>query len=119
MADVRRIYGSKTLVIPAGSSLSTDYIDMRRVSDGMVGLSASWTAADIGFKVSSGSMVDNAQLLYDENASLVEISSPSLSTTFKLPSELYSAHYVWLFSQSGGTAVDQSVAASLFVQVKS
>jgi len=119
MSDIRRIYGSKTLVIPAGSSLTTDFIDMRRVAGGIVGLSASWTAANIGFMVSSGSVAADAQLLYDSDAAIVEISSPSLSTAFELPANIYGAHYVWLLSQSSGTAVDQVASASLTVQIKS
>ena len=36
MADIRRTYASKTVTILAGSSLASEPVDMRRVSDGMV-----------------------------------------------------------------------------------
>jgi len=119
MSDIRRIYGSKTLVIPAGSSLSTEPIDMRRVVSGVVGVSASWTAADIGFMVSSGSVSSDAQLLHDSTGSVIQITSPSLGTAFEIPSSVFFSHYAWLFSQSAGTAVDQTASASLVVQIKS
>lgn len=120
MADIRRIYASKTLTIPSGSSLSTESLDVRRMKNATLEMSAAWTAADVGFKVSSGSSAATAQLLYDDSGSLVEISSPSAGVAFNFPSgALDGVHYVWLFSQSGGTAVDQGAGRSLIVHLKS
>jgi len=120
MSDIRRIYATTTVAIPAGSSLSSTPIDMRRVAGGIVEMSASWTTAGLGFKISSGSAVGNAQLFYDKDASIVQIKSPSVSIALEMPASLYAARYVWLYSQdNSGTAVDQVAEASLTVQLKS
>jgi len=119
MADIRRIYSQQTATIPSGSSLASLPFDMRHLSDGMIHMSGSWDAADIGFKVSSASLVSGAQPLYDNTGSLVEITSPSADASFELPAELYSAHYVWIWSESSGTNVDQGGERSIAVDLKS
>lgn len=120
MSDIRRIFASTTVSIPSGSSLSSTYFDMRRVVDGAIEISASFDDANIGFKVSSAS--DGTPVpLYNDNAEIVEIISPSVSSTFTFPSSLYGVGYVWVWTQTAsGTNVDQtSVSTPFTIHLKS
>ena len=119
MADIRRIYASKVITIPSGSSLSTAPVDMRRVSDGTILSPSGFTSTNLGFKVSSAS--DGVPVpLYNHVPEIVEIVSPSANTAFKLPSDLYSAHWVWLWAQSAsGTNTDQASNVSFTFLLKS
>ena len=120
MSDIRRIFGTTTVSIPSGSSLSTTCFDMRKVVDGTVEISASFTDANIGFKVSSASSGTPVPL-YNDNAEIVEILSASVSSAFALPSGLYGTGYVWIWTQTAsGTNVDQtSVSTPFTVYLKS
>ena len=119
MTNIRRIYGTETLVIPSGSSLTTEPLNMQRVAGGVIEMDSGWTTAGIAFKVSSGSVAANALPLYDENVTLVQITSPSVSLAIEIPVEVYGCQNVWLWSQSSGTSVDQSASRSLTIQTKS
>lgn len=102
----------------AGSAALSDVIDMTRYAGGIIHMPAAWTAASIGFKVSTTS---NGTFLplYDAEGSLMQISSPSASQAYALPSDIFPARYVKLWSQDGaGSDTTQDAQRSITIDLK-
>jgi hypothetical protein len=79
---------------------------------------AVWTAADIGFLVSS--TLDGTFLpLYDDAGALVEIASPAVDQAHAIPLEVLAARFVKVWSQSAGTGVNQAAERALILDMKS
>ncbi len=109
-----------TVVTIAASAALSDPIDFRRFSRMVVHMPSAWTAADIGFQVSSA--IDGTYLpLYDEagTAALVEIGAPAVDQAHVAPAKLGGAAFVKLWSQTAGTGVNQAAERSLVVVLKS
>ena len=107
------VYG---LTIASGAALSEAF-DFSRVAMGVVQLPADWTAADIGFQVSTAEAGTYVPL-YDEDGALVEISSPAASQAHVLPVKTAGCLWVKLWSQSGGVSVNQGADRALTVAGK-
>jgi hypothetical protein len=109
---------TKTVTIAISGNLS-GAIDMRRYSMLIVHMPAAWTAASIGFKVSS-SDAGTFQALYDDDGDLVQIDSPAASASYQANAEVAGAHWVKLWSQNGsGTNTAQAAARTLVLDLKS
>ena len=108
----------QTLTIANGEALS-DQFEMKDYAGGQLHMPAAWTAASIGFKVSS-SPGGTYLPLYDEGGDLVQIGSPSVDCAYQLPIALYGALHFKLWSQDGaGADENQGAARSIIVEVKS
>lgn len=108
----------QTLTIANGAAES-DAFDMRDYAGGQLHMPAAWTAASIGFKICytpGGTYLP----LYDEDATLVQISSPSVDCSYQLPIALYGVSHFKLWSQDGSAGDEnQGAARSIIVEVKS
>lgn len=105
------------VTIPNGTALS-NIIDFREYAYAIVHMPAVWTAADIGFQVSSE--LDGTFLpLYDDAGALVEISSPAVDQAHAVPVEVLAARFVKLWSQNAGVDANQGAARSLIIDMKS
>jgi hypothetical protein len=117
MSRIVRAISSSVLSIAKDAALS-GVLDMRNYAGGVIIMPSAWTSASIGFYVcdtSDGTFVP----LYDEDGSLVQISSPAASKAYSIPAEVYGAHYVKLWSQDGsGSNTTQAAARSLTVMLK-
>ena len=112
----RRSYSYPT-TIPNGTALS-GVVSWYEFAYGLIHMPATWTAADIGFQVSSED--DGTYLpLYDDAGALVEIASPAVDQAMRVPVEVLAARYVKIWSQSGGAGVNQGADRDLIVDMKS
>jgi hypothetical protein len=108
----------KTATIASAGNLS-NAIDMRTFTMATVHLPATWTAASIGFKVST-SLGGTYLPLYDDDGNLVQIDSPTASKAYTVPAALGAGHFVKLWSQNGsGTNTAQAAERALVVDLKS
>ena len=103
------------VTIPAGEALSTGVIDFTSHTMGILSMPAELTALSIGFHVSSRRDGDFLPL-YDENGSLVQISSPSINRAYILPPELAGVLFFKLWSQNG-SGIDTNQAAGRVIAV--
>lgn len=79
---------------------------------------AVWTAADIGFYVSS--TLDGTFLpLYDDAGALVEIAGPAVDQAHAIPVEVLASRFVKLWSQNAGVDANQVAARALIIDMKS
>ena len=106
-----------TATIASGAALS-DVIDMRRFSFLTVHMPAAWTAASMGFYVSS-SEGGTFLPLYADDGNLVEITTPTADKAYTAPATVGGAHFVTLWSETSGSGVNQAAERSLIVELKS
>jgi hypothetical protein len=79
---------------------------------------AAWTAANIGFQVSS--TFDGTYLpLYDDAGNIVEIASPAVDQAMRVPVEVLAARFVKIWSQTAGADTNQGAERALIVDMKS
>lgn len=117
MSAIRRSSTSNSVTIASSGNLSSA-LEMSGASGGIIQMPAAWTAASIGFKVCN--TVDGTYLpLYDQDGVLVQIDSPAVDKAYTMPTELFGALYVKLWSQNGsGTNTNQGAARTLTVTIK-
>jgi len=116
--DITRERNTVTVTIVNGKALSNAF-DFSYLTMGVLHMPSAWTAASIGFKVSSESG-GTFQPLYDQDGGLVQISSPAAGKAYALPAELAGAMYVKLWSQNGsGTDTNQGAERSIVLDLKS
>ena len=112
----------KQAVRIAASAALTGVIDVRAYAGGTVIGSAAWTAANIGFQVSS----DGASwyILRDKSGAPVQIAAIETGTAcaYDIPAEVFGAGYVKLWSKSATAATvtdaNQAAARDLIVMLK-
>lgn len=107
---------SQTLVIANGAAISGVFA-IAGIRGGTIHFPAAWTAASLGFQVSStrgGTYLP----LYDAAGSLVGL-SVVVDTASALPDELINALFAKLWSQTAGSGVNQGAARSLIVDLAS
>ena len=98
-----------------GEALS-DGVVFGKYSRGVIHMPAAWTAADIGFHVSSE--VDGTyQPLYD-GANPVVISGPDADLVFPLPAALAPALFFKLWSNTAGADENQAADRVITVELK-
>ena len=109
---------TQTVTIAATAHLSNP-IDFRSFAGGIIHMPAAWTAASIGFHVSS--TVDGTFLpLFDDDDTLVQIDSAAVDQAYQINDEVFGAHYVKLWSQDGSEGdTAQAAARTLIVDLKS
>jgi hypothetical protein len=105
-----------TAAIANGAALS-DAFRFSRFSSLIIRMPAAWTAASLGFHVSN-SQGGTYVPLYDEDGSLVEITSPAVDKAYTAPAALAGAHWVKLWSETGGSGVNQAAARTLGLDLK-
>lgn len=106
------------LTIANGAAVS-DAFDMQRHAGGTVLMPAAWTAASIGFQVAA-TEAGTYYKLYDADGNLVQIVSPSASLAYAMPTELFGAAFVKLWSQDGsGNNTNQGAERAPIVILKS
>lgn len=114
---LRRSCTFQTLTIAAGANLS-DAVDFRHKAMLVVHMPSAWTAASIGFKVSS-SEDGTFQPLYDDDGNLIQIDSPAVDKSYSAPAALAGALWLKLWSQDGSASnTNQNAARSLVVDLK-
>ena len=114
---MRRGSETVTVTILDGAALSDAY-DMSSYAGGTLHMPAAWTAAAIGFQVSSTvggtyqeMLAGDGTLLQIENDATVAIAGSS----YALPAEMFGAFFVKLWSQNGaGVGVNQVGADRVF-----
>lgn len=116
MSAITRRTSSFSVTIAISGNLSGAF-EFSKLVMGVVHLPAAWTAADIGFKVSS-SESGTYLPLYDKAGSLVQIASPAISQAHAMPTQVAGCLWVKLWSQSSGSNVAQVAARSLTVDGK-
>jgi hypothetical protein len=105
----------QVVTILSGAALS-DGVVFGTYSKGVIHMPAAWTAADIGFYVSSEA--DGIfQPLYD-GANPVVIASPDADRVFPLPAALAGALYFMLWSNTAGADTNQGADRSITVELK-
>ena len=108
------------VTIGAGAAESSAFSLWPLIGDaGLVGVPSVWTAAAIGFKVSTeqaGTFVP----LRSETGAIVEITGVQAAAAawYKLPDALKGAMWVKLWSQTAGVDTNQAAARSLQVMAK-
>jgi len=116
MLPAKRQSYSYPTTIPNGTALS-GVVSYHDHAYGLIHFPAVWTAADLGFQVSS-ELDGTYQPLYDDAGALVEIASPAADQTHAIPVEVLAARFVKLWSQSGGAGVNQGADRDLIVDMK-
>ena len=118
MPSMYRETAVKTVTIASGAALS-DAIDARDFVYLVVTMPSAWTAASLGFYVSS-SLGGTFAPLYDDDGNLAQIDSPAASKSYSAPAAFGGAHFVKLWSQNGsGTNTNQAAERSLLLHLKS
>jgi len=116
--NIQRGATSKSLTIANGAAL-TEAFEMSNHAGGIVLMPAAWTAASIGFQVSD-SHGGTYYPLYDQNGTLVQISSPAVDKAYSFPAEVFSGGWVKLWSQDGAASgTNQGAARTIGVILKS
>ena len=112
-----RLNANMTVTLSASTHL-TGAIPFSEFAGGVVHMPAAWTAASIGFKVSS--TADGTFLpLYDDDGDLVQIDSPAVDCTYAFPDAVFPCRFVKLWSQDGSAADEaQAAARTLVVDLK-
>jgi len=105
-----------TATIANGAALS-DAFDFSFYSTMIVTFPAEWTAADVGFHVSTTSG-GTFTPLYDAAAALLEIDGPAISASFAAPAGVAGSRFVKLWSESAASGVNQLAERTLIVTVK-
>jgi len=112
-----RLNASKTATIAAGVALS-DAIPFAEFAGAVVHMPAAWTAASIGFHVSS-TLAGTYTPLYDDDGNLVQIDSPAVDQSYTFPDAVFPCMFIKLWSQDGSAGDTNQVAeASLLVDLK-
>lgn len=105
----------QVVTILNGAALS-EAIVFGPYSKGVIHMPAAWTAADIGFHISSDP--DGVyQPLYD-GANPVVISGPGADRVFPLPAGLAPAHFFKLWSNTAGADTNQGADRVIIVELK-
>jgi len=109
---------SKSLTIANGEAV-TEAFEMANHAGGIVLMPAAWTAASIGFQIST-TAGGTFYPLYDSDGSLVEISSPAVDNAYSIPAEVFGAAWVKLWSQDGAASdTNQGAERTIGVILKS
>lgn len=98
-----------------GVALS-DAIYFAPFSKGVIHMPAAWTAANIGFHVSS-EPAGTYLPLYD-GVNPVVITGPAVNQAYPLPAGLAGAHYFKLWSNTGGADTNQGADRAITVELK-
>ena len=121
LADPGLIASLVTTYIASGASESISPIDMRGFAGGMVKIPAVWTEANLAFKVCESPGGTFAPLK-DDVGSLVKITTITTDASYwyAIPSTVFSAHYVKLYSvdTSDDSAEAQGAARDIYVSLK-
>lgn len=105
------------VTIASGAALS-NVVSFYEHAYGVLHMPAVWTAADIGFYVSSE--LDGTFLpLYDDAGALVEISGPAVDQAHAIPVEVLAARFVKVWSQNAGADANQAAERALILDMKS
>lgn len=113
-----RIRLNASMTLTMGTAGLSGAFPFSEFAGGVVHMPAAWTAASIGFKVSS-TVAGTFLPLYDDDGNLVQIDSPTTSKAYAFPDAIYPCRFVKLWSQDG-SAADEAQAAerSLVVDLK-
>ncbi len=104
------------LTILNGTALS-NAVDFREYAFAVLHMPAAWTAADIGFQVSSAP--DGTYLpLYDHLGVLVEIISPAANQVHAIPVDVLASRFFRVWSQSAAADVNQLAERALIIDMK-
>jgi hypothetical protein len=109
-----------SVTIPSGAALS-EALDIRSYEKGYIILPSAWTAANIGFQVSTGNEDTFVILRAEGSANPLQITNlpTAASRAFTLPAELFSVPFIKLWSKSttAATETDTNQAADRLIEV--
>jgi hypothetical protein len=120
---ISRYVEARSAVIDDGAAVSAA-VDFRRVAGGVVIIPTSWTAANLGFYVCD-TLGGTYVILRDESGNPVQVSGilTTGARAYSLPSQLFGAAYIKLWSKSSTAATEtdtnQSGAITLTLMLKS
>jgi hypothetical protein len=118
MPIILRTRATKTATIAASGSLS-GAINMADYSMLVVHMPATWTAASLGFHISS-SKGGTYLPLYDDDGNLIQIDSPTASKAFSAPAAVAACSWVKFWSQDGSAGnTAQAAERVLTLELKS
>lgn len=117
MSAIQRETSYFTVLIDAGTSES-DTIQFYPYAGGMILIPSGWTSAEIGFKAAKNTS-DTFHPVYDEDGALISISGVSINSWYSLPTRVFGARYLKLWSQSSSVSVIQLAERSINVMLKS
>lgn len=106
---------SQEVVIASGAALSGAIV-FKAYSKGVFHMPAVWTAADIGFYVSSE--VDGTYLPLYDGANPVVITGPAADRSYPLPAGLAPAHFFRLWSNTAGVDTNQGAERTIIIELK-
>lgn len=106
---------TKPATILNGAALS-EVVGYGGFEKGILRMPAAWTAASIAFQVSN-EITGTFLPLQDEGGTLVEL-TVAVDEAFPLPIELAGALYFKLWSETGGTGVNQGANRAIFIDMK-
>jgi hypothetical protein len=96
---------SLSVTILSGEALSAAY-SIEGFTAGLLHMPAAWTAASIGFQVSS-TFGGTYRELSDESG-LIEIATPLANEARMLPADIGAAKFVKIWSETAGSGVNQA-----------
>jgi hypothetical protein len=92
-------------------------IGFAQYSGGILLVPSAWSAADIGFVVNT--VPGGTFVPLTDDGTQVEITGVVVDTAYVLPPEVFAATHIKLWSQSGGTGVNQAADRVLKLIMKS
>ena len=108
---------SYDVTIANGTALS-NVISFYEHAYAVLHMPAAWTAADVGFYVSS--TLDGTFLpLYDDAGAMVEIAGPAVDQAHAIPVEVLASRFVKVWSQNAGVDANQGAERALIIDMKS
>lgn len=106
---------SQEIVIANGVALS-EAVVFKSYSKGIFHMPAAWTAADIGFYVSSEA--DGTYLPLYDGANPVVITGPAADRSYPLPAGLEPALFFKFWSNTAGVDTNQGAERTIIIELK-
>ena len=106
---------SLTVTIPNGTAISAAY-SIESFTAGVLHMPAAWTAASIGFQVSSTFGGTYREL--SDASGLIEIVLPLADEAHMLPADIGAVKFVKIWSETAGAGVNQGAARIITLDLK-
>ena len=104
-----------TVTIPNGTAISAAY-SIEGFTAGLLHMPAAWTAASIGFQVSSTFGGTYREL--SDASGLIEIVWPLADEAHMLPADIGSVKFVKIWSETAGSGVNQGAERIISLDLK-
>lgn len=112
---IERRYRQVTITIASGAALS-NVIDFRPYAGAILDMPAAWSTGSIAF-YHSATMDGTYQPLYDDTNALIEVSAEA-GRSYVLPDKLFACAFIKVWSETGGSNVNQAASRDLTLSLK-